>query len=150
MIDRFKRSDIPESIRDVLGDNNRDIVNTIVLDIINESIDKPYIKMSDKVYNALFLLKKFNNDNIYSKSMTKEELDYYEKGINKLYHIYLEDIKSNNKDSIIYKIFLEHQDELYLKNTNIKRQVIDFIAGMTDDFLVREIKKYNVNSVVKN
>ena len=150
MIDRFKRSDIPESIRDVLGDNNRDIVNTIVLDIINESIDKPYIKMSDKVYNALFALKKFNNDNIYSKSMTKEELDYYEKGINKLYHIYLEDIKSNNKDSIIYKIFLEHQDELYLKNTNIKRQVIDFIAGMTDDFLVREIKKYNINSVVKN
>lgn len=150
MIDRFKRSDIPKEIRDVLGDNNRDIVNTIVLDIINESIDKPYIKMSDKVYNALFLLKKFNNDNIYSKSMTKEELDYYEKGINKLYHIYLEDIKSNNKDSIIYKIFIEHQDELYLKNTNIKRQVIDFIAGMTDDFLVREIKKYNVNSVVKN
>ena len=150
MIDRFKRSDIPKEIRDVLGDNNRDIVNTIVLDIINESIDKPYIKMSDKVYNALFLLKKFNNDNIYSKSMTKEELDYYEKGINKLYHIYLEDIKSNNKDSIIYKIFLEHQDELYLKNTNIKRQVIDFIAGMADDFLVREIKKYNVNSVVKN
>ena len=141
MIDRFKRSDIPESIRDVLGDNNRDIVNTIVLDIINESIDKPYIKMSDKVYNALFALKKFNNDNIYSKSMTKEELDYYEKGINKLYHTYLEDIKSNNKDSIIYKIFLNHQDELYLKNTNIKRQVIDFIAGMTDDFLVREIKK---------
>ena len=150
MIDRFKRSDIPKEIRDVLGDNNRDIVNTIVLDIINESIDKPYIKMSDKVYNALFALKKFNNDNIYSKSMTKEELDYYEKGINKLYNIYLEDIKSNNKDSIIYKIFLNHQDELYLKNTNIKRQVIDFIAGMTDDFLVREIKRYDVNSVVKN
>ena len=142
MIDRFKRSDIPESIRDVLGDNNRDIVNTIVLDIINESIDKPYIKMSDKVYNALFALKKFNNDNIYSKSMTKEELDYYEVGINKLYHIYLEDIKSNNKESIIYKIFLNHQSSEYLESTNIKRQVIDFIAGMTDDFLVREIKKY--------
>ena len=142
MIDRFKRSDIPKEIREVLGDNNRDIVNTIVLDIINESIDKPYIKMSDKVYNSLFALKKFNNDNIYSKSMTKEELDYYEIGINKLYHIYLEDIKSNNKESIIYKIFLNHQDKSYIESTNIKRQVIDFIAGMTDDFLVREIKKY--------
>ena len=150
MIDRFKRSDIPKEIREVLGDNNRDIVNTIVLDIINESIDKPYIKMSDKVYNALFALKKFNNDNIYSKSMTKEELDYYEKGINKLYNIYLEDIKSNNKESIIYKIFLNHQDKSYIESTNIKRQVIDFIAGMTDDFLVREIKRYDVNSVVKN
>lgn len=142
MIDRFKRSDIPESIREVLGDNNRDIVNTIVLDIINESIDKPYIKMSDRVYNALFALKKFNNENIYKYSMTKEELDYYETGINKLYNIYLNDIKSNNKESDIYKIFLNHQDKNYLESTNIKRQVIDYIAGMTDDFLIREIKNH--------
>ena len=142
MIDRFKRSDIPESIRDVLGDNNRDIVNTIVLDIINESIDKPYIKMSDRVYKALFALKKFNNENIYKHSMTEEERTYYEKGINKLYSIYLNDIKYNNKDSIIYKIFLNHQDKTYIKTTNIKRQVIDFIAGMTDDFLIREIKNH--------
>ena len=142
MIDRFKRSDIPESIRDVLGDNNRDIVNTIVLDIINESIDKPYIKMSDKVYNALFALKKFNNENIYKYSMTKEELDYYEAGINKLYNIYLDDIKTNNKESDIYKIFLNHQDKRYLESTNIKRWVIDYIAGMTDDFLIREIKNH--------
>ncbi len=142
MIDRFKRSDIPESIRDVLGDNNRDIVNTIVLDIINESIDKPYIKMSDKVYNAVFALKKFNNENIYKYSMTKEELDYYEAGINKLYNIYLDDIKTNNKESDIYKIFLNHQDKRYLESTNIKRWVIDYIAGMTDDFLIREIKNH--------
>ena len=142
MIDRFKRSDIPKEIREVLGDNNRDIVNTIVLDIINESIDKSYIKMGDKVYNALFALKKFNNENIYKYSMTKEELDYYEAGINKIYNIYLDDIKSNNKESIIYKIFLNHQDKSYIESTNIKRQVIDFIAGMTDDFLIREIKKY--------
>ena len=142
MIDRFKRSDIPESIRDVLGDNNRDIVNTIVLDIINESIDKPYIKMSDRVYKALFALKKFNNENIYKHSMTEEERTYYEKGINKLYSIYLNDIKYNNKDSIIYKIFLNHQDKTYIETTNIKRQVIDFIAGMTDDFLIREIKNH--------
>ena len=142
MIDRFKRSDIPESIRDVLGDNNRDIVNTIVLDIINESIDRPYIKMSDKVYNALFALKKFNNENIYKYSMTKEELNYYEAGINKLYNIYLDDIKTNNKESDIYKIFLNHQDKRYLESTNIKRWVIDYIAGMTDDFLIREIKNH--------
>ena len=142
MIDRFKRSDIPKEIRDVLGDNNRDIVNNIVLDIINESIDKPYIKMSDKVYKALFALKKFNNENIYKYSMTEEERIYYDKGINNLYNIYLNDIKSNNKDSIIYKIFLNHQDKTYIETTNIKRQVIDFIAGMTDDFLIREIKNH--------
>ena len=142
MIDRFKRSDIPKSIRDVLGDNNRDIVNNVVLDIINESIDKPYIKMSDKVYKALFELKKFNNLNIYKYSMTKEELDYYEKNINKLYNIYLNDIKESNISSSIYQTFLLHQSKEYLESTNIKRQVIDFISGMTDDFLIREIRNY--------
>ena len=142
MIGKLKRSDIPKEIVDILGNNNKDIVNTIILDIINESLDKQHIKMSDNVYKALFLLKKFNYQYIYSKSMTKEELDYYEKKINKLYHIYLEDIKTNNKDSIIYKLFLDHQDKSYFETTDIKRQVIDFIAGMTDDFLVREIKKY--------
>ena len=142
MIDRFKRSDIPKSIRDVLGDNNRDIVNTIVLDIINESMDKPYIKMSDRVYKALFALKKFNSDNIYRYSMTKEEFDYYEKNIYKLYHIYLDDIKEGKLDSSIYQTFLLHQSKGYLDNTNVKRQVIDFIAGMTDDFLVREMRNH--------
>lgn len=142
MIGKLKRSDIPKEITSILGDNNRDIVNNIILDIVNESIDKPYIKMSDAVYQALFALKKFNYDNIYKYSMTKEEYTYYEKGIYKLYHIYLKDIDTNNKDSIIYKTFLQHQSKEYLDNTNIKRQVIDFIAGMTDDFLIREIKKY--------
>lgn len=142
MIGKLKRSDIPKEITSILGDNNRDIVNNIILDIVNESIDKSYIKMSDAVYQALFALKKFNYDNIYKYSMTKEEYTYYEKGIYKLYHIYLKDIDTNNKDSIIYKTFLQHQSKEYLDNTNIKRQVIDFIAGMTDDFLIREIKKY--------
>ena len=142
MLGKLKRNDIPKEISNILGDNNRDIVNTIILDIINESLDKPYIKMSDEVYHALFALKKFNSDNIYKLSMSKEELNYYEKGIYKLYHIYLEDIKSNNKNSIIYKIFLLQQSNNYIETTNIKRQVIDFIAGMTDDFLIKEIKKY--------
>ena len=46
-----------------------------VADIIDNSIDKPYIKMSKKVYEAIFKLKKFNYQNIYSKSLTKDEYD---------------------------------------------------------------------------
>ena len=74
--------------------------------------------------------------------MTKEELDYYEKNINKLYNIYLNDIKESNMNSSIYQTFLLHQSKEYLESTNIKRQVIDFISGMTDDFLIREIRNY--------
>ncbi len=141
MLGKLERKQIPPSITKVLGNTNKDIVNTLVLDIIKESLNKPYIKMSDEVYNALNALKDFNYQYIYSKALSKEDLNYYEKGINNLYKLYLNDINTSNKDSIIYKVFLNHQAKEYLQTTTTKRQVIDFIAGMTDDFLIREIEK---------
>lgn len=141
----FKRCDLPEEIVQVLGNNNKDIVNTIILDIIENSMDKDYIMMSNDVYKALFALKKFNYENIYNKSLTKEEIDYYRIGMRRIYDIYLEDVESDNKNSLIYKIFLSKQNDRYINNTNNKRKVIDFIAGMTDDLFLHEIEKYCKN-----
>lgn len=140
MIGIIKREDIPKEITDVLGSTNRDIVNTIILDIIENSIDKPYIKMSDEVYEALFALKKYNFQTIYSKSMTKEEINYYRRGMNAIFNQYLHDIE-NNHDSIIYHIFLNDQCEEYNTYTSSKRKVIDFIAGMTDELFYKEVKR---------
>lgn len=141
----FKRCDLPEDIVQVLGNNNKDIVNNIILDIIENSMDKDYIMMSNDVYKALFALKKFNYENIYNKSLTKEEIDYYRIGMRRIYDIYLEDVESDNKNSLIYKIFLSKQNDRYINNTNNKRKVIDFIAGMTDDLFLHEIEKYCKN-----
>lgn len=142
ILGKIKREEIPEEIKNVLGTTNKEIINTIILDIVKESINKPYIKLSDKVFNALFALKKFNSENIYGKSMTKEEKEYYATGMNKIYSVYLNDLEKNNKDSIIFKIFLDNQCEEYKANTCNKRIVIDFIAGMTDDLFISEIKKH--------
>lgn len=141
----FKRCDLPAEIVKVLGNNNKDIVNTIILDIIENSMDKDYIMMSNDVYKALFDLKKFNYENIYNKSLTKEEIDYYRIGMRRIYNIYLEDVESDNKNSLIYKIFLSKQNDRYINNTNNKRKVIDFIAGMTDDLFLHEIERYCKN-----
>lgn len=137
----LKEEELPGEITSVLGCKNREIINTIVTDIIENSFNKSYIEMSDKVYKALFSLKKFNTLNIYYKSTTKEEEDYYRKGMNLIYQKYLEDIKANNRDSIIYQIFLNYQSDEYINNTSNKRMVIDFIAGMTDDLFLQEIEK---------
>lgn len=139
-IGKIKREELPKSISDVLGTNNKEIVNTIILDIIQNSIDKPYIKMSDDVYQALFALKKFNYEHIYRYSTTEEEKEYYKAGMNKIYYRYLKDLEENNQDSSIYQVFLKEQDERYLNHTCNKRKVIDFIAGMTDEMFIREIK----------
>lgn len=137
----FDRDDIPKDIADVLGTTNKDIVNTIVLDIINESIDKPYIKMSKKVYNALFKLKEFNYKEIYVKAITGEEFEYYKNGMNMLYEKYLNQLNDNDTDSMIYKVFIKNQSNEYNEKTSNKRKVIDFISGMTDEFFIKEIEQ---------
>ena len=137
----IKRSILPESITKILGNDNKDIINVIVTDIIDNSLDKPYITMSKEVFTALKELKDFNYKNIYSKSLTKKEIEFYRKGMNKIYKKYLDDIKNKNKQSSIYKMFLKGQDKDYLETTPIERQVIDFIAGMTDEMFLKEIKK---------
>jgi len=141
MIGKIKREEIPDEISSVLGTTNKDIVNTIILDIIQNSMDQPYIKMSEKVYKALFALKNFNYEHIYQYSLTKEEKENYKEGMNQIFHQYLDDLKNHNKDSIIYTVFLDQQDQEYLDHTSDKRKVIDFIAGMTDEMFLREICK---------
>ncbi len=135
----IKREELPESISSVLGTTNREIINTVVMDIVNNSLYKPYIKMSDDVFKALFDLKKFNYEHIYKYSLSDSVREYYEEGMNKLFCRYLSDIKNNNTDSEIFTIFLNNQCESYMENTCDKRKVIDFIAGMTDDYFIDKV-----------
>ena len=137
----LKKEEIPKKITDILGDNNKQIVNTIVLDIIKNSYDKPYIKMSDEVLDSLKLLKKFNYANIYDKANTKEEVKNYEVMFESLFEKYMSHLENKEKDKEIYTVFLNNMNDEYKKNTNA-RIVIDFIAGMTDDYFINEYNKY--------
>jgi len=136
----LERSDIPSHITEVLGDNNKNIVNTIIMDIVKNSYNKPYIKMSKEVYDAIFELKEFNKQNIYSKANSEEEVNYYKEAFNKLFSKYLEDLEYNKKDSEIYTLYVNYMSQDYLDKTVNRRIVLDFISGMTDDFF---IKSYN-------
>ena len=61
--------------------------------------------------------------------------------MNLIYNEYLNDIRNENRKSIIYRIFLDEQAEEYLKETSNERMVIDFIAGMTDDLFLQEVER---------
>ncbi|MGN1371201.1 MAG: deoxyguanosinetriphosphate triphosphohydrolase family protein [Candidatus Coprovivens sp.] len=130
--------EIPYEISSVLGVTNREIINTINVDLITNSLDKDYLCMSDRVFKALKDLKAFNYEHIYAKSNSKEMLDLYEDMFRKVFKKCLSDIKNNNKDGHIFTIFLNDMDSDYLDNTTDERKVIDYIAGMTDDFIVSE------------
>ncbi len=135
MLGVIKKEEVPENVTKVLGVTNRNIVNTFVSDIIENSKNKPYIKMSPEVYQALIELKKFNTENIYMKANSVSEVKEYETMFRTLFTKYKQDIENENKESEIYQMFLNDMIEEYLQETTIARKVIDFIAGMTDDYM---------------
>ncbi len=132
--------EVPKEVLDVLGTRNTEIINTINVDLLEHSMNKDYICMSDEVFNAIKSLKKFNNEHIYSKVNTKEELEFYEKVFRTVFDNCLKDVKNDNKEGRIFKYFLSDMNEDYLKNTTDARKVIDYITGMTDDFILTEYK----------
>ena len=136
----IKREDIPNNIIEVLGDNNRDIVNTLVCDVIENSKGKNYIKLSDNIFKALKELVSFNYKYIYNRANSKEKLEYYDKVFNDLYYSYLKDLENNNKESSIFKDYLSSKTKEYLK-TDKKRIILDYISLMTDEYLMKEYHK---------
>ena len=143
VLGKLKRSDIPENIVKVLGNNNRDIINNIVLDIVKNSYGKNAIILSPEVFNAVNELKDFNYKHIYNNANSKEQLDYYKEGFNKLYYSLLDDLDTNKEKSKIRRIFLKNMNKDYITSANNKQKVIDFIAGMTDDFFIQQLEDVN-------
>ena len=142
----LSREEIPENIAKVLGTTTKEIVNTCILDIINNSYDKNYIKLSDEVFNAIEELKKFNYEHIYNKALTKEEKDKLRNMFELLFETYIKDIKENNKYSPIVNSFLKNMCDEYKKNNTNERIAIDYIAGMTDDFFIGEYERITKQS----
>lgn len=141
----IKEDDIPRDITHVLGVSNRQIINTIIVDIVNNSVGKDYLAMSDLVFDALKNLKKFNYDKIYSIAASKETILYYEMVFKTVFERCMSDLEQDNRNGHIYTMFLQDMDDDYLKNNTNARKVIDYIAGMTDDFIISEY-----NSIIYN
>ena len=135
-----KFDDIPSNVKKVLGTSNREIVNTVILDIISNSYGKNYIKLSDDVYKSIVDLKKFNYENIYIKSYTEEEKNELNNMFRSLFNKYMNDLNTNNTESTIYKSYLSNMSEEY-KNNSKERIIIDYLAGMTDSYIKKQYEE---------
>ena len=111
--------------------------------LISNSLNKPYIKMSEDIYDAIKELKQFNYENIYYKANNDITLKKYEEMFDVIFHKFLLDIKNRNNDSEIYQVFLGNMDDSYLINYSDEEKVIDFIAGMTDDYFTTLYNRYS-------
>ena len=139
----LKKEDIPRSITNVLGSTTKEIVGTCVLDILKNSYGKNYILLSDDVFKAIEELKQFNYTHIYNKSESARNKEQLEIMFRKLFQQYVKDLETNNIDSNIVSSYLKNMSTTYKENNTIYRIVIDYIAGMTDDYFLSEYNKLN-------
>lgn len=138
----FNKELLPENVKKYLGTENTQIMNSIILDVIKNSFNKEYISMSKEVYEAVKTLKKFNYDNIYYNAITDESREEYTKIIETLYGVYSRALDQEDKSNDIYIVYLNNMSEEYLKNNSDSQKIIDYISGMTDNYLQRQYEKY--------
>lgn len=150
----IKREDLPESITSVLGDNNSKIVDTLIKDIIINSFEKPYLTFSDEVFNSLMEIKDWNYKNIYASEEANKHQGIVQKLFYALYYCYLSKAEKFNScnenlsesEKNLYN-FIKQRDN----DTGIKRAIIDYIAGQTDQYFINEciehIKNINIQKL---
>ena len=151
----IKRTDLPKKVTKVLGDNNSQMVDTLIKDIIINSFEKPYLAFSDKTFEALMKLKDWNYKYIYASSEANKHQQLVEELFYELYDCYLKKIEQYDENKILTQSeknlyeFIKEKDDL----TNIKRTIVDYIAGQTDQYFLKEcvenVRRFNIDELYK-
>ncbi len=129
----------------VIGNFNAAMINNLIVNIVENSYGKNYIKMDDDYFEALTKAKRDNYEYIYkSDEVGKKLAKIINPMFEKMYEKLLCDIKAMDKNSVIYKHHIEFLNHLnrfnkgynYLEATELNQIVTDFIASMTDDYFI--------------
>lgn len=134
----INRSELPKRCVEVLGSTNGTIVFNLVSDVIRNSFHNPYVSFSPEVSDALWELKAFNLDRIYMNPTIKQHLDTIRSLFELLFEKYLNDLKTKNRGSVVFKSFLKDMSGKYIQNHCDEEIVRDFIAGMTDSYFLSQ------------
>jgi len=125
--------DLPLAAIGVVGNSHSQRINTMVCDVIDNSwaargcgiIEKrPAISMSPQVLPVANTLREFLFERVYNLRSAQKETE-----------------KAREVIRLLYKYFNKHEDKLSaeyrLYSDETERRVVDYIAGMTDQYALR-------------
>ncbi|MBR1900207.1 MAG: deoxyguanosinetriphosphate triphosphohydrolase, partial [Lachnospiraceae bacterium] len=123
--------DIPDRFRKSLGESTKERLDTLINDIIYQSIDSDEIRMSPDIQKEMEDLRHFMYENLYTDSIAKIE----EKKVPVLL-------------KILYQYYEQHIDEMpdeyvqLIRNGEAEPRVVcDYISGMTDPYAVQKFEE---------
>jgi dGTPase len=136
-------SDIPNKCKEIIGTSNKEIVNTLIIDLVENSADMDFISYSDDVFDALELYRVFNYDNIYKHPSVLIEMEKIKGMYNILFTQFLDDLENGNTNSKVYSHFIDLSwiNKSYLENSSNAEKVRDYISGMTDHYFETAFKE---------
>lgn len=127
----IREGEIPYWLTDVLGHSTNQRLNTLVHDIVKNSEGKGDICMSPEIEKAMFSLREFMYENVYTNPAAKSEEKKVETMIEQLYAYYI-----NHTDELPEEFLA-----LMLLGETPERTVCDFIACMSDRYAVMLYKE---------
>ncbi len=132
-------NDIPQSSQKLLGKTFAKRIDTIVLDIIAESLKNnlEYISLSKDIYEEIYKLRDFLYDKVYLVKESPGELK-----------------KIRNILNSVYQLIIENPGEYinpFPPGDPLERRAIDFIAGMTDRYAMKIFKRitFPINDITE-
>lgn len=128
----MSEEDIPLEIRKVLGMTTKERLNTLIHNIIMNSMGKNDIVMSEEIGGAMQDLRKFMFQKVYTNPAAKGEEAKAERLLCELYAHYMGHIE----------ILPEQYQRMHREGEKKERVVCDYISGMTDQYAVAKYREF--------
>ena len=126
-----------------IGTINSEIINNLVVNIIENSYGKPYIKMDEKHFQAVQSYKRENYRIIYENEPGRVKLEQIAKPMmTQIYEQLLEDLRLGKLYSPVFKHHIDYVNlshyprQVPYEKSEPNQIVVDYIASMTDDYLI--------------
>lgn len=143
------RSDVPHRLALELGNTNGEIINTLVIDLIENSLREDRIGFSPRCFELACALRDFNNAYIYQHPAIRQYEKYCIGIIERLYAYIMEGLQVHGLDPIAWRStdfmldrffagYLERMTTFFVQEgSSFPRICVDFVAGMTDNYALK-------------
>lgn len=124
--------DIPREYTDMLGHSTTERLDTLIHDVISNSRGKADIIMSEEKYSCMRSLREYMFRSVYTNPMAKSEEVKAKKLLRELYEYYKEHIEALPANCFT---------QIWEKNEPVNLVVCDYIAGMSDQYVVHKFEE---------
>lgn len=148
--------DVPTEVEAVLGTNNGEIIDALIIDIIETSKNTGKISLSAEKYNVVMALYNFSVEQIYKHPAIERYRVYCERIIDYLFDYLMDlickkgwDIEKYEKSPVPldkrFGGFLDSMSDVYHNGKEANIIVVrDYVAGMTDGYALRCMREISL------